>query len=160
MEQSENENHILIDSEKLFAFAINNYLNENGANWKIIKSEFKYCYLDYILINLNNLYTVYLEYKERSYSYGYTHYESYFISLRKYEAIKKHYHNCYLVWDFTHQTKNDNEFYYIKFNDELFNTFKKDLHKNRLLIPSEFCKSGFENLMTELIDIIPHRNLL
>ena len=160
MEKTENENRILIDSEKLFAFAINNYLNENGANWKIIKSEFKYCYLDYILINLNNLYTVYLEYKERNYAYGYTHYESYFISLRKYEAIKKYYNNCYMVWDFTHQTKNDNEFYYIKFNDELFNTFKKDLHKNRLLIPSKFCKSGFENLMTELIDIIPQRNLL
>ena len=103
MEKTENENRILIDSEKLFAFAINNYLNENGANWKI---------------------------------------------------------NCYMVWDFTHQTKNDNEFYYIKFDEELFNTFKKDLHKNRLLIPSKFCKSGFENLMTELIDIIPQRNLL
>jgi len=160
MNKTENENPIILDSEKLFAIAINNHLNSNGANWKIIKSEFKYCYLDFVLINLNNLYSVYLEYKERNYAYGYKSYETYFISLRKYQAIKQHYNNCFIVWDFTHQTNNDDEFYYIRFDEKLFNAFEKDETKSRLLIPSKFCKTRFENLMTEMIDIIPNRNLI
>ena len=157
---TEKENPIILDSEKLFAIAINNHLNNNGANWKIIKSEFKYCYLDFVLINLNNLYSVYLEYKERNYAYGYTHYETYFISLRKYQAIKKCYNNCYIVWDFTHNTKNDDEFYYIKFDKELFEKFDKDINKSRLLIPSKFCKTRFDNLVCEMIDAVPNRNLI
>ena len=157
---TENENPIILDSEKLFALAINNHLNNNGANWKIIKSEFKYCYIDFVLINLNNLYSVYLEYKERSYAYGYKSYETYFISLRKYEAIKECYNNCYIVFDFTLDTKNDDEFYYIKFDKELFDTFESDEIKSRLLIPNKFCKTRFDNLMTELIDIIPNKNLI
>jgi len=160
MSKTENEiQKIILDSEKLFAIAINNYLNKNGANWKIFKSEFEYCYLDFILINLNNLYSVYLEYKERNYAVGFKSYDTYFISLRKYRAIKKHYTNCYIVWDFTQQTKNDDDFYYIRFDKELFETFEKDYNKSRLLIPSKFCKCSFELLMTELIDTIPTRNL-
>jgi len=157
---TENENPIILDSEKIFAIAINNHLNNNGANWKIIKSEFKYCYLDFVLINLNNLYSVYLEYKERNYAYGYKSYDTYFISLRKYEAIKKCYNNCYIVWDFTNQTKNDDEFYYIRFDKELFEKFEKDLTKSRLLIPSNLCKTTFQKLMTEMVDIIPNKNLI
>tara|TARA_R100001463_G_scaffold106632_1_gene161276 strand:- start:5347 stop:5826 length:480 start_codon:yes stop_codon:yes gene_type:complete len=157
---TENENPIILDSEKLFANSINNYLNKNNPNWKIIKSNFKYCYMDFVLINLNNLYITHLEYKERSFSYGYTQYDSYFISLRKYEAIKKCYQNCYIVWDFTNNTKNDDEFFYIKYNEELFNDFEKDYNKSRLLIPSKFCKTTFENLMTEMIDAVPNRNLI
>ena len=160
MNKTENENPIILDSEKIFALAINNYLNNNGANWKIIKSEFKYCYLDFVLINLNNLYSVYLEFKERSYACGYKSYETYFISLRKYQAIKKYYKNCYIVWDFTHNTANDNQFYYIKFDEKLFDTFEKDIDKSRLLIPSNLCKTGFVNLMTEMIDAVPNRNLI
>jgi hypothetical protein len=51
---TENENPIILDSEKIFLLSINNYLNNNGANWKIIKSEYKYCYIDFLLVNLNN----------------------------------------------------------------------------------------------------------
>jgi len=160
MKKTENENPIFLDSEKLFGIAINNYLNKNGANWKILKSEYRFCYLDFVLINLNNLYSVYLEYKERNYSYGYTHYNTLFISLRKYGAIKRHYNNCYIVWDFSLQQKNDDQFYYIKYDEQLFNTFEKDRNKNRLLIPSKFCKTGFENLMTEMIDAIPNCNFI
>ena len=157
---TEKENLKILNSEKIFATTINNYLNKNNSNWKIIKSEFKYCYMDFILINLNNLYTTHLEYKERNYCYGYTHYESYFISLRKYQAIKKCYNNCYIVFDFTHSTKDINQFFYIKYDEELFNTFEKDYNKSRLLIPSNLCKTLFESLMLEMIDIIPNRNLI
>ena len=157
---TENEKPIILDSEKLFAVAINNHLNNKGANWIIHKSEYKYCYIDFILINLNNLYSVYLEHKERSYKYGYKSYETYFISLRKYEAIKKCYNNCYIIFDFTLQTKNDNEFYYIKFDEKLFDTFESDEDKSRLLIPNKFCKTGFYNLMAEMVDKIPNRNLI
>ena len=157
---TEKENPIILDSEKIFANSINNYLNKNNPNWKILKSEFKFCYIDFILINLNNLYITHLEYKERSYCYGYKTYDTYFISLRKYEAIKKCYNNCFIVWDFTHNTKNDDEFYYIKYNDDLFKTFEKNETKSRLLIPSKFCKTRFDNLLTEMIDIIPNRNLI
>jgi len=157
---TEKENLKILNSEKIFATTINNYLNKNNSNWKIIKSEFKYCYIDFILINLNNLYTTHLEYKERNYCYGYTHYESYFISLRKYQAIKKYYNNCYIVFDFTHSTKDINQFFYIKYDEELFNTFEKDYNKSRLLIPSNLCKTLFESLMLEMIDIIPNRNLI
>lgn len=157
---TEKENPIILDSEKIFANSINNYLNKNNPNWKILKSEFKFCYMDFILINLNNLYITHLEYKERSYCYGYKTYDTYFISLRKYEAIKKCYNNCFIVWDFTHNTKNDDEFYYIKYNDDLFKTFEKNETKSRLLIPSKFCKTRFDNLLTEMIDIIPNRNLI
>ena len=155
-----NEKPIILDSEKLFLLSINNHLNNNGANWIINKSEYKYCYIDFILTNLNNLYSVYLEYKERNYAYGYKSYETYFISLRKYEAIKQYYNNCYIVWDFTHNTKNDDEFYYIKFDEKLFDTFEKDIDKSRLLIPSNLCKTRFDNLVSEMIDAVPNKNLI
>ncbi len=157
---TEKENLNILDSEKIFATTINNYLNKNNPNWKIIKSEFKYCYIDFILINLNNLYITHLEYKERNYARGYTHYESYFISLRKYQAIKKCYNNCYIVFDFTHSTKDINQFFYIKYDEELFNTFEKDYNKNRLLIPSNLCKITFQKLMTEMVEMISNRNLI
>ena len=160
MENNASENPVILDSEKLFGIAVNNYLNKNGGKWKILKSEYRFCYLDFILINLNNLYSVYLEYKERSYSYGYTHYDTFFISLRKYGAIKKNYNNCYIVWDFTHSTQNDEELYYIKYDKELLEKFIKDHNKSRLLIPSKCCKNGFENLMSEMIDAIPDWNLI
>ena len=160
MNKTENENLIILDSEKLFAIAINNHLNNNGANWKIIKSEFIYCYVDFVLINLNNLYTIHLEYKERNYAYGYKSYDTYFISLRKYQAIKKCYNNCYIVWDFTHNTANDDEFYYIKYDEELFKTFEKDIDKSRLLIPSNLCKTRFDNLVSQMIDAVPNKNLI
>lgn len=153
-------NNIILDSEKLFAIQIKKYLNENNGNWIIHKSEYKYSYLDFLLINLNNLYSVYIEYKERSYAYGYTSYDTYFISLKKFHAIKKHYNNSYIIFDFTHSTKNEDEFYYIKYDKELFDTFEKDYIKSRLLIPSKLCKTNFDNMTTELIDIIPTRNLL
>jgi hypothetical protein len=56
--------------------------------------------------------------------------------------------------------KNDNQFYYIKFDKELFEKFDKDIDKSRLLIPSNLCKTGFELLMTEMIDAVPNRNLI
>lgn len=150
----------MLDSETLFFNTINGYFDKNKKNWKIIKSDYKYSYIDFILINLNNLYSIHLEYKERQYCRGYTHYDSYFISLRKYEAIQKCYNNCYIVWDFTHDTKNNNEFYYIKFDDELFKSFEKDYSKNRLLIPSKFCKTQFKNLILDMVEAISDRNLI
>ena len=157
---TEIKNQHFLDSEKIFATTINNYLNENNSNWKIIKSEFKYCYIDFILINLNNLYITHLEYKERTYALGFTSYKSYFISLKKYHAIKKCYNNCCIVYDFTHSTKDDNQFFYIKYDEDLFNTFEQDQYKSRLLIPSKFCKTGYEKLLTEMIDAVPNRNLI
>jgi hypothetical protein len=64
------------------------------------------------------------------------------------------------VWDFTHDTKNNNEFYYIKFDDELFKSFEKDYSKNRLLIPSKFCKTQFKNLILDMVEAISDRNLI
>lgn len=150
----------MLNSETIFYNNINEYFDQNKKNWKIIKSDYVYSYIDFILINLNNLYSVYLEYKERSYAYGYTSYRTFFISLKKYNAIKQQYNNCFIVWDFTHNTKNENEFYYIKYDEETFNTFDKDHYKNRLLIPSNLCKTGFKNLMLDMIDIIPNKNLI
>jgi len=149
-----------LNSEKIFALSINNYLNNNGANWKIIKSEFKFCYLDFLLINLNNLYAVYIEYKERNYALGYKSYDSYFISLRKFYAIKKNYKNTYIIFDFSLKTNNENDFFFIKYDEKAFSSFEKDFNKNRLLIPSNYCKTGFDNLMIELVDIIPNQNLI
>jgi len=117
-----------LNSEKIFALSINNYLNNNGANWKIIKSEFKFCYLDFLLINLNNLYAVYIEYKERNYALGYKSYDSYFISLRKFYAIKKNYKNTYIIFDFSLKTNNENDFF-------LLNMMRKHLvHLKKILI--------------------------
>ena len=150
----------MLDSETIFYNNVNKYFDENKKNWKIIKSDYQYSYIDFILINLNNLYSIHLEYKERQYKCGYNEYTTYFISLRKYEAIKKCYKNCYIVWDFTHNTKNENEFYYIRFDEELFSKFEKDYSKNRLLIPKNLCKTQFKNLVCEMIDIVPDKNLL
>jgi len=150
----------MLDSETIFFNTINDYFDKHKKNWKIIKSDYVYSYIDFILINLNNLYSIHLEYKERQYCRGYNHYDSYFISLRKYEAIKKCYSNCYIVWDFTHDTKNDNEFYYIRFDEKLFETFEKDHSKNRLLIPSNLCKTHFKNLILDMVEAIPNKNLI
>ena len=45
----------MLDSETIFYNNVNKYFDENKKNWKIIKSDYQYSYIDFILINLNNL---------------------------------------------------------------------------------------------------------
>jgi len=144
-------NKEILDAEKLFAILLNTCINANKANYIIQKSQYKYCYIDFILLNINNLHTTYIEYKERTYKTGFKSYPSYFISLRKYNAIKKYYKNSYIIFDFTHQTKDEDEFYYIKYDEKLFKTFNKDLEYNRLEIPNHICSKKFTNLVNELL---------
>ena len=138
-----------IDSEVRFGLELNNSLNNNGDNYIIQKSLYPYCYIDFCIINTQNLYCVYLEHKERKYKSGYTSYDSYFITKNKINNIKKFYGNCYLVFDFR-KNCNDNplEFYWIKYDEELFNTYEvcgkniKVLHKD--------CNVGYKSLIKEI----------
>ena len=152
------DNNIILDSEKLFGLEMNNILNNDNINWLIQKSQYKYCYMDFILINIHNLYSVYLEHKERYYKTGYSSYDSFFITNKKINMIDKYYSNCYFVFDFRKQTGNEDELYYIKYDKKLFDTYEVDRYDRKLILKSD-CKINFKNLMDDMTGSIKNINL-
>lgn len=151
-------NKTILDSEKLFGLEMNDTLNKTDINWLIQKSQYEYCYIDFILVNIHNLYSVFLEHKERVYKTGYSSYDSFFISNKKILMIEKYYKNCYLVFDFRKQTKKEDELYYIKYNKKLFNTYEVDCYDRRLILKKD-CKTNFKNLMNDMCGSINNINL-
>jgi hypothetical protein len=151
-------NEVILDSEALFGLEMNNYLNNKDTDWLIQKSQYKFCYVDFILINIHNLYSVYLEHKERNYKTGFKSYDSFFITNKKILMLEEYYKNCYLVFDFRKDTGKEEEFYWIKYDTELFNTYETDT-KNRRLILKKDCSIGFDNLMKDMTGKISNINL-
>ena len=145
----------IINTEKLFCLELNNDISND---YNIIKSQYKYCNVDILLINRFNLYSVYIEYKKREYKIGFTSYDSYFIGKVKLIEIDKNYKNCYFIWDFRDSSKskeyNDKQFFYIKYNQEFMNKYELDYDKKnesyRYKILSVDCDLGYDNFIKEL----------
>jgi|DEB0MinimDraft_10_1074344.scaffolds.fasta_scaffold34264_1 hypothetical protein len=142
----------ILDSEERFMLEVNKVLYEN---WIIMKSDYKYCYIDFILINRNNLYSVYTEYKEREYKCDKSYYTNFYVSKKKLEMIKTFYKNCYLIWDFR-KSGDSNDFFFIKYNKSLLDSKLEYDKKNcswRYCIDKDKCSIGFDNYIKLLEDI-------
>jgi hypothetical protein len=145
-------------SEGNFMIEINDKLS---LNYTIIKSQFKYCNVDFLLLNNNNLYTCYIEYKQRQYANGYNNYPSFFIGKTKMDNIKKHYKNCIFIWDF--RKSNSNHFFWIKYDDNFYNKYEveKDYINNsyRFRILKDDCNNSYDEFI-EYFTSIPNSKLI
>ena len=86
---------ILLDSEGRFKKRLLDASKNN--NYKMIKSHLKYCSIDFIIINLDNLKSVYLEHKKKTINGS--NFASFMINKCKLDACKKAYSDCIFIWD-------------------------------------------------------------
>jgi len=143
----------MINSEKIFKLELNNILYEN---WDIVKSNYQFCYMDFLLFNRNNLYNVFIEYKKRHYTYNKSIYTSFFIGEKKLKMIDLYYNNSYLIWDFRNKNTNETDFFYLKYDKSLLESKKEYDNKHysyRFLIDKNKCKNGFDNFINEIKSI-------
>lgn len=147
----------LLDTEKEFMIELNEDIYEN---YNILKSKFKYCNVDFCIINIHNLYCFYLEYKKREYVRNYTHYDSYYISETKLNEVSKNYNNCIFIWDFRNDKCND--FFWIKFDNSFFDKYSKSYDKKncswRYEILSNDCNCGYDKFV-DYINNITNRKI-
>ena len=146
-------NKHILESEEKFMIEVNNIISNN---WIILKSDYPFCYVDFSLINRNNLYQLYTEYKKREYKYDKSKYNSFFINKKKLEMIHKYYRNCYFVWDFRSK-ENPNDFFYIKYNKSFLSKYECEYDRKnmsyRYLILKEDCSIGFDNYVNIMNEI-------
>jgi len=86
---------ILLDSEGKFKKRLLDA--SSGFNYKMIKSEYKYASIDFIIVNLDNLKSIYLEHKKKSINAS--NFASFMINKCKLDACKKNYTDCIFIWD-------------------------------------------------------------
>jgi len=145
-----------IESEKIFMLELNDKLS---MNYSILKSKYKFCHIDFVLLNVNNLYSCYIEYKERKYANGYSEYPSFFISKKKIDKIKENYRNCIFIWDF--RKSNPNDFFWIKYNDNFYDKYKIDYdtinNSYRLNILKDDCNNSYDEFI-EYFTSISNKN--
>jgi len=147
----------ILQSELDFLLELNEDLSEN---YTILKSHFKYCNVDFLLVNINNLYSCYCEYKEREYKNGFDKYDSYFIGKVKLENIRDYYNECIFVWDF--RKSNENDFFWIKYDDNFFDKYELDYdcvnNSYRYKILNSDCQVGYDKFI-EYYKSISNRKL-
>ncbi len=84
-----------IDTEHLFFIKIINNFDMN--KYFITKSNNKYCNIDFLIMENNNLKTLYIEYKKRNIRSK--NYNSFLLSNKKLEAINNKYKNTLIIYD-------------------------------------------------------------
>lgn len=143
----------ILDTEQSFMIEVNNIISNN---WVILKSDYKFCYVDFLLINRNNLFTLYTEYKKREYICNKSVYSSFFVSKKKLEMIKKYYKKCILIWDFRSKD-NPDDFFYIHYDKSFLDKYECEYDRKncsyRYKILKEDCLIGFNNYVKIMNDI-------
>jgi len=132
------EINILLPTEKIFSIKLMEIL---GKDYKIIKSRNMYAPIDFIIINKQNLKSVYVEYKRRTNDQN--NYKSIIVNESRIISCKKYYPNTLFVFEYNKEINS------IKYDEESFNTYDRNKVKSQdvVFIPTQFItKSNIEDL--------------
>ncbi len=111
---------------------------------EIRKISYKKSFVDFIIINNNNSKVLYIELKSLNKDKPTD--GKHIINKHKMRMVREHYNNCIIVWQY------DTDYYYYKYNDEIFNYETKEiLDQQVLLIPVNDTTKGFNNFIDSIL---------
>ena len=142
---------IILDDEELFKIKTLNALNNNDElkNFVMIKSQNKFCSVDFTIINTYNLLSVYVEHKKKKITAS--KYNTFFIGFQKLIMIEAYYgqQNLFLVFDC------DDELYFCEYDDKFLKRDKKIICGSKVIeINKSECGIGFDNFHKKLIEAL------
>ena len=142
---------LILDDEEVFKIKTLNALNNNDElkNFVMIKSQNKFCSVDFTIINTYNLLSVYVEHKKKKISAS--KYNTFFIGFQKLIMIEAYYGQqiLFLVFDC------EDELYFCEYDDKFLKRDKKIVCGSRVIeINKSECGIGFDNFHKKLIEAL------
>jgi len=128
----------ILDTELVFKTDLLDKMN--NPNIKIIKSQNKFCCIDFALINHLNLKCIYMEHKRKSINA--LNFDSFIINYHKLMLMDLYYENSIIVWEC------NDEVYFTLYNKDFLSLDKGVSYGQKIVnIPKKICGSGIENLI-------------
>jgi len=135
--------NVILPSEELFKRRL---LDVLGKDFLIIKSQYKYCSIDFAIINKFNLKILHLEHKERNCHKN--AYPSTIINYSKLMSYKRNYQNTIMIWGYK-----ENAVKYLVYNEDLLKYQTSDCKNQEVIfIQNDILKDGFDNLIATIIN--------
>lgn len=144
---SADEVSFILDSESLFKIRVIEALGDTKYN--MIKSQNKYCSVDFMLLNQANLLSVLIEHKQKNIDAD--KYDNFFIGYSKIVTLSTFYNKpLILVFECL-----NNELYFCEFDDEFVKRPTSLVRGSRvILIDKSECGVGFDKLLERIKEIL------
>jgi hypothetical protein len=142
---------LILDDEEVFKIKTLNALNNNDElkNFVMIKSQNKYCSIDFTIINTYNLLSVYVEHKKKKITAS--KYSTFFIGFQKLIMIDTYYgqQKLFLVFDC------EDDLYFTEYDDKFLKREIKMICGSKVIeINKSECGIGFDNFNKKLIETL------
>ena len=139
---SDDEASYILDSEQLFKIRIIESLAD--TKYEMLKSQHKYCCVDFMLLNQSNLLSVLIEHKRKHIDAG--KYDTFFIGYSKLITLETYYNRpLFLVFEC------NDSLYWCEYSEEFVNRPTKLINGGRVIeIDKSECGVGFEKLTERL----------
>ena len=139
---SDDEASYILDSEQLFKIRIIESLAD--TKYEMLKSQHKYCCVDFMLLNQSNLLSVLIEHKRKHIDAG--KYDTFFIGYSKLITLETYYNRpLFLVFEC------NDSLYWCEYSGEFVNRPTKLINGGRVIeIDKSECGVGFEKLTERL----------
>jgi len=135
----------ILDSEGRFKSRL--LLDFNDKNYDVKKSQYKYCSIDFIVLNLDNLKSIYIEHKDKKINAK--NFQSFMINKCKLDACKRYYKDTIFVWDCL-----DNV-YWCYYSDELHQSRLEQINNSDVyFIDKNVVNCGFDNLIYSINEFL------
>ena len=109
----------------------------------MVKSEYKYASIDFIVINLENLKSVYIEHKKKNINGN--NFDSFMINKCKIDSCKKDFKKCIFIWDCL------DDVYWLYYNKELHQSRLEEIYGSDVyFINKKLVNVGFDSLIESI----------
>ena len=131
---------IILPSEDLFKMRL---MKSLGNQYLIIKSQNKYCSIDFAILNRYNLKMIHLEHKKRAIKS--TSYPSTIINHSKLVSFDRNYQNAIMVWEYTDGLK------FLEYAKDLLNNETMNVKNQECyFFANDLLKNGYDNLVATI----------
>jgi hypothetical protein len=133
---------VILPSEELFKRKL---LDRLGDEYLIIKSQYKYCSIDFCIVNKFNLKILHLEHKERNCLKN--AYPSTIINYSKLMSYKRNYQNTIMIWGYK-----ENAVKFLVYSEDLLKYKTSDCKNQEVIyIKNDILLDGLDNLISTII---------
>jgi len=143
VKDNSNNTNVILPSEEIFKRKL---LDVLGKDYLVIKSQYKYCSIDFCIVHKFNLKILHLEHKQRNCHQN--RYPSTIINYSKLMSYKNNYQNTILCWGYE-----SNAVKYLVYNEDLLK-YQTSNCKNQevIFIKNDMLKDGFDSLISTIIN--------
>ncbi len=129
---------IIIDTELIFKMELMDKMRNDYL--LMIKSQNKFCCIDFAIINQLNLKCIYMEHKRKNINA--LNFDSFIINYHKLMLMDLYYENSIIVWEC------NDDVYFTLYNKDFLNLDKGVSYGQKIVnIPKKICGSGIDNLI-------------